>query len=286
MADGQVVEKVADQIEVVSDQVGEVAEVTRRITGREFGFFLAGTGIGVAAGFAVGYFVMGKRLETKYQKIADDEIEQMRDHYQRLNLALRGEVERRRPLEELIVEKGYAPPGEGSERVFTEEEQDAIDEANAKIPSDEEEEVETVQVETTSQVTEHVFTGTAVDGQWDYAVETKDRRPNVPYIIHVDEFRQNDLSHEQVTYTYYEEDDILADALANATIDDMDAVVGLGNLGRWGHGSNDPNITYVRNEELRIDFEIIRDRGSFHGSRSHIRHSAERRRPVDRGFDE
>lgn len=287
MADGQVVEQVADQIE-------EVAEVTRSLSGREIGFFFAGAGVGVAAGFAVGYFVMGKRLETKYEKIADEEITQMRDHYHQLGVALRGEAERRKPLEELVVERGYVS-NEGVRREYTEAEQAAIDEVAAKH-SDPSEEAEAediaasaVPTETVAEVappeTQNVFGNADETDDWDYAEEASKRERDVPYIIHVDEFRQNEPSHEQVTLTYYEQDDILADS-RDTTVDDMDEVVGLGNLGRWGHGSNDPNITYVRNEEMKLDVEILRDRGSFHETVHAIRHSSERRRSSSRGFDD
>lgn len=286
MATGPVVEKVADQLDTVSTHVEEVAEVTRRVTGREFGFFVAGTGLGIAAGFAAGYFALGKRLQTKYEKVADEEIAKMRDHYQQLTVALRGEAERRRPLEEIVVEKGYAT--EGTDRVFTEEEQAAIDEANARYPAEREEAAEAPQVVSTSltdvvRETHSIFV--EGDGAWSYADEIAKRDPQVPYIIHVDEFRQNEPGFDQLTFTYYEQDDSLVDS-REQLIDDMDAAIGLGNLERWGHGSNDPNIVYVRNEELGADIEIIRDQGRFHDSMPTIRHSSDTRREVRRGFDD
>lgn len=284
MAEGleQVTEQVADQLE-------EVAEVTRHLTGREVGFFLAGTGVGVAAGFAVGYFVMGKRLETKYQKLADEEVAKMREHYQQLRVALEGEAERRKPLEQLVVERGYTSTE--VKRDYTEEEQAAIDETNAKFPAEGPEETTPAFGPTASEATEEVETHNVfeeTEEEWNYDVEIAKREEldkDVPYIIHVDEFRQNENVYEQVTMTYYEGDDILADT-RNTIIEDMDAVIGLGNLGRWGHGSKDPNITYVRNEELKVDIEILRDRGSFHETVHSIRHSSERRSTTRGRFDD
>ena len=67
----------------------------------------------------------------------------------------------------------------------------------------------------------------------------------------------------------------------------MDEVIGLGNLGRWGHGSNDENIVYIRNLHLSLDFEVVRDRGSYaEETRKNVRHSYDRRRRVDRRFDD
>jgi hypothetical protein len=36
-----------------------------------------------------------------------------------------------------------------------------------------------------------------------------------------------------------------------------DMVVGQGNL-RWGHGSEDENLVYIRNERLEMEIEITR----------------------------
>ena len=262
MATEELIEKAADEIE-------EVAEVTRSLTGREVGFFIAGVGVGLAIGFTVGSKVMEKKLKTKYAKIAEDEISEMREHYQQKMVA----VEPKPPIEDVIKER---------ER-YTEAEQQAIDETNLLFPPEDGEEVvveEVIEVKETSQV--NVFNTET----WDYAKEVKSRDPEVPYIIHIDEFTQNEPDNEQITYTYYEIDDVLADP-RDTKVDDMDAVIGLGNLGRWGHGSNDENIVYIRNERLSLDFEVVRDRGSYaEETRKNIRHSYDRRRRIQRGFDD
>lgn len=266
MADGQLVEKVADEIDDVAFHVEEVAEATRSLTGREVGFFLVGAGVGIAIGFTVGYKVAEKRLKTKYSKLAEEEISEMREHYQQKMVA----VEPKPPLDKVVKER------------YSEIELQAIKETNAQFPPEEEvqEGVVVQEVEETTQV--NVFN----EPGWDYAAEIAKRDPEVPYIIHVDEFTQNEPDHDQLTYTYYEMDDVLADQQEN-TIDDMDAVIGLGNLGRWGHGSKDEHIVYIRNEEMKTDFEVVRDRGSFaEETRRNIRHSYDRRRRIQRGFDD
>jgi hypothetical protein len=125
-----------------------------------------------------------------------------------------------------------------------------------------------------------------VKDDWDYATEVKNRVPHLPYIIHIDEFAQNEDDYEQITYTYYEEDQILAD-VRDVAVDNLEQVVGFGNI-KFGHGSNDPSLVYVRNDKLHLDIEITRDEGSY-GEQVHgiIKHSADerRRRPI-RGFDD
>jgi hypothetical protein len=264
MANEQLIEEVADKIEDVAVQVEEVADATRRLTGREVGFFVVGAGLGVAVGFAVGYRIAEKRLKPRYEKYAEAEIGQMREHYLRKMRAATPKP----PVEQVVVEVE-----ERNERGFTEAEQKAIDEVNEKFPADEEKETTQVNVFEASE-------------EWNYQYELAHRSKHVPYIIHLDEFTENAPEHDQTTYTYYEIDDVMADS-RDTTIEDMDASIGLGNLGRWGHGSNDPNVVYVRNEVLGLDVEIVRDRGSWSETvRGTIRHSADRRRRPNRRFDD
>lgn len=270
MANEQLIEKAADEIEDVAVRVEEVAEATRRLTGREVGFFIAGAGIGVAIGFTVGYRIAEKRLQTKYSKLAEDEISEMRDHYQKKTVAAQ-----EKPPIDVVVEERH-------ER-YSKEEQQAIEETNAQFPA--KEATEAVVVEETVQEV-NVFN----TGEWDYAVEVRQRRPDVPYIIHYDEFTSNESGNEQMAYIYYEQDDALVDTTSQTQIEDMDEVIGLGNLGKWGHGSpHDENVVHIRNEHLQLDFEISRDPGSYEATISrNIRHSSSpdrRRRPI-RGFDD
>lgn len=272
MANEQLIEKAADEIEEVAYRVEDVAEATRRLTGREVGFFIAGAGIGVAIGFTVGYRIAEKRLQTKYSKLAEDEISEMRDHYQKKTVAAQ-----EKPPIDVVVE----------ERRYDEAEQEAIDEANAQFPA---EETITLVPATPEAIAEAVKENVFNTDEWDYAVEVKSRRPDVPYIIHYDEFTTNESGNEQMAYIYYEQDDALVDTTSQIQIEDMDEVIGLGNLGKWGHGSpHDENVVYIRNEHLSLDFEISRDPGSYEATISrNIRHSSSpdrRRRPI-RGFDD
>ncbi len=252
MATEQLIEQTADTIE-------EVAEATRGLTGRELGFFGVGAGLGIALGFAVGFRIAEKRMKLKYQNMAVSEIAKMREHYMQKTVAAQP-----KPPVETVTEKKTRRP-------YTEAEQQAINEV----------------VEAEEKLRESLKNETSSD-EWDYKYEISQRVKHVPYIIHHDEFLENAPSHDQVSYTYYEVDDMLSDT-RDTTIDDIDAVIGLGNLGRWGHGSpGDQNCVYIRNEKLGMDFEVVRDRGSFSDSvRGTIRHSSDRRRrPKHRGFDD
>jgi hypothetical protein len=102
----------------------------------------------------------------------------------------------------------------------------------------------------------NIFAGT--DEEWDYEAEIN-RRGSAAYILHVDEFVANELDYDQHTMTYYVGDDILADENDVPIYNFYDVV---GEL-RFGHGSKDPSLVYIRSEKLRTEWEVIRHTGSF-----------------------
>jgi hypothetical protein len=113
--------------------------------------------------------------------------------------------------------------------------------------------VNTINVfETVTQVPEQ-------EDEWDYEAEQSSRTPHEPYIIHSDEFHSGESGLRQTTLTYYAGDDVLCDE-AETPIYNAGEVVG--EL-RFGHGSKDANVVYVRNEKLGGEYEIVRDEGHF-----------------------
>lgn len=93
------------------------------------------------------------------------------------------------------------------------------------------------------------------DTTWDYKTEIANRDADIPYVIHYDEFMENEHQHEQVTLTYYETNQVLVDD-KDEPLNDMD-IVGVENLTRFGYGSNDENVVYIRNETIGIDIELV-----------------------------
>lgn len=107
-------------------------------------------------------------------------------------------------------------------------------------------------------VSHNVF---AQDGDdWDYDEEVKKRSPLEPYVIHKDEFfDENDKGYTQSTFTYYDGDKILADE-DDSPIYNHESVTG---PMLFGHGSGDPNVFYVRNDKRKSEYEIVYDPGLF-----------------------
>lgn len=78
-----------------------------------------------------------------------------------------------------------------------------------------------------------------------------------PYVISIEEFSEEMDHYDKVTVYFYEDDEVLADE-NEEVITDMDGTVGRDNMGFFGEGSNDPEVVYIRNEKLEIDYEVIR----------------------------
>lgn len=97
------------------------------------------------------------------------------------------------------------------------------------------------------------------DDQWDYEAELSVRTKDQPYVIHRDEFIQDEMGYDQSTITYYSGDDIMADQ-SDVPIYNYSAMIG--HL-KFGHGSGDPDIVYVRNEKLEMEWEILRHLGKY-----------------------
>jgi len=109
----------------------------------------------------------------------------------------------------------------------------------------------------------HVFAEDIIDENWDYEIERQGRDPRQPYVIHRDEYFNDEMDYGsagfQTTYTYYAADDILTDE-RDVPVYDKDEVVG--EL-KFGHGSGDPRIVYIRNEARESEFEIVLDDGAY-----------------------
>lgn len=95
----------------------------------------------------------------------------------------------------------------------------------------------------------------------DRSVRTLDK----PYVISIDEYHEDeDEGQEKITITYYVggETPILATE-DGRVIDDIEYAVGENNLQRFGEGSQDPNIVYIRNHQNGLDYEVVRSQRSY-----------------------
>lgn len=115
---------------------------------------------------------------------------------------------------------------------------------------------------------------------WDINAEivAREAAPDEPYVISTDEWAKNEGQYEQVQLTYFQGSGDLVDN-GGVEINNEEQVIGVDNLTRFGHGSGDNNIVYIRNERLGMDFEIIRTEGTMESAAAgELRHSREPRR--------
>lgn len=75
-----------------------------------------------------------------------------------------------------------------------------------------------------------------------------------PYVINPDDFAWND-EYEKVSLTYFA-DAVLVDE-DDKPMEDVDSTVGVDYVNHFGEYEDD--IVYIRNDKLKIDFEICRD---------------------------
>lgn len=221
-------------VEEVATNLEEVAEATRKINTSAVGYVLGGMVIGAALGFYWGYRFNKEKIRAEAFKESAEEVEKIREAYQA----------RQKPsVEELVEERGYSTAVEVEEPPRP---------TRAPVP---------VQEPLRAPPVVTYDGGKSKDDGWDYALELRARDPEVPYIIHQDEFNESEAGYSKVTYTYYAGDDVLCDE-DGRPLPHAQEVVGKDNL-RFGHGSDDIDVVFVRNQKLELEMEICRSPASY-----------------------
>lgn len=114
---------------------------------------------------------------------------------------------------------------------------------------------------------EHVLDDNPYNLNWDstelnYEEEKKNRSDDAPYVISKDEFDYDKPEYAKIDLEYYQMEQVLLDDRVEP-MTDVDEIVGEKNLIRFGHGSGDRRLVYIRNEELETDFEVRMMMGSY-----------------------
>lgn len=108
------------------------------------------------------------------------------------------------------------------------------------------------------------------DDDWDHEAELKKREESDgPYILHITEFMENDSDYPQISLTYYTEDEVVVDDDDKPVYNYHD-VLGIDNL-RFGHGSTQDGVVYIRNEKRKADFEVLKFEGHYATERLGLR---------------
>ena len=259
-------EVVADVAEEVAEQALHVASASRGADGRGVGLAVGAFLLGAGIGGGLVYILAKRALETKYQKIADEQVEEMREHYAQKAIALESEAAKR-PVKEIVEERGYSSPDADTSQppmavsppnAVKEQAKETVKDARpdgAKVVKEPQEHAEVQNV-----FAEH---GDASGDTWVHAEELKKRSPDRPYVIHLDE-RDEFEDYQPVSLTYFEGDDVVSNERDEIIgPEDRERLLGEKNLEKFGHGSQDPSVVYIRNDALELIYEVVKSPRSY-----------------------
>lgn len=274
-------------IDVTADAVAEVAhqaegaeKAIRSLSSIKVQFGLLGAACGATVGALIAFKVAYSKAETKYNQFADDEIETMRRHYQAKMVALEATAAKE-DLEDIVAEKGYASTDASPPMAVTpptgvvEAAKEALQEQPPAAKVSKEPESRNIFKDAEAQDVE-------IHAEWDYHAEKTRRSPDIPYVIHYDE-RGEFADYTDMTLTYYEADDVLCNERDEIVPpEEREKLVGERNLERFGHGSNDANIVFIRNDSTELEIEVIKSPNSYAEEVHGFTHSANDRSNLER----
>ena len=241
MATGAIVEEVANNLE-------EVAEITRTVNAAVVGAFMGGTWFGIAVGGIFGYRLGVRRTKAKAMQEAEAEIDSMREQFRQRDLARQNEADKKVREEEGWDYEATVKPYSGPNEAVVDYTKPGERPLPPPVPV---QEPKPVFVPVPPRVLDETIDG------WNYADEFAKRRAGKPYVIHEDEFTNDNLpSHAITTYTYYQVDGVVADE-DGSRLPNVAETIGDA-LNRFGHGAGDPNVVFVRNDKLQLQIEITR----------------------------
>lgn len=292
--------------EAILDGVDEIVATIEVVKSNPL--VLAAVGVaGLAVGLGGGYLAAKRVLSKHYEAIAEQEIAEAKEFYAGLHkVGLDGTaitpqdvLVERHGSEAMEALRGYR--GQGEEPAESEDLETALDEQDeAQIRRLEEkarqahEEYQANASAPVVEVTEEVTTlNVFTDPTFDLNEELKYRTEDKPYIITHDEYFAAERDYDTSTLTYFEDDDTVVDE-QDKPLEDVDAIIGEDHLVRFGSGSKDRNIVYIRNDRLETDYEVVKAKGSYleavlgmgDDDTNSLRHSADMRRAFRSGADE
>lgn len=228
--------------ETVEPVVSSVVDVAGRAEVPKLGNLALAGAVGLVGGATVAWFVAKRHYKSVYETLAEQEIAEAKEFYARYHK----------------VGEYSTPEGAVSASGI------AAAEALTRYQGGNPEPEETVVVEERTEAT-NVFVSRQANDEWDQDAEDQLRTTigdNDPYIISKDEFMANENDYQNPSLAYFAEDDVLVDE-QEKPIEQIEMVVGEDNLTKFGHGSGDNRVVYIRNDKLGCDFEIIKNDGSY-----------------------
>lgn len=218
---------------------------------------------GIAAGVAVvsltigaasGYYYAVKKLNDEYNAKMEDEIARTKKHYQR--------VYDKEDLETTAFKAGIGEAAEALKEYQGGTDTGTIFTDDGPVP------VEVVEAGEEKNIFD--------DGD-ELRVDKENRDPDKPYVIDIGEYLDTPDKFEQLELTYYAGDAILGDDKDEPIPDfNVDPLIGRANLMLFGASDPEqPHVVLVRNEKMKMDFEITHSDGKFAHEVAGLQHSDE-----------
>lgn len=175
------------------------------------------------AGAVIGSVVTWKLVKTKYEQIANDEIESVKERFRDREMTVKDVVE---TFNNEVVNIDISLKNKDIDKC-----NDIIDKNGYRNYS------------------------TKKDSDNKIEEKEEDKEMEGPYVISPEEFDESE--YETETLTYYA-DGILTDLYDNIIDEkDIDGLIGKDSLNHFGEFEDD--TVFVRNDEKEIDYEILRD---------------------------
>lgn len=232
-------------MEETVDTIVTSADALARSARPKLGYLAVAGTLGLVGGATAAWFVAERHYKAKYARIATQEIAEAKEFYARLH-----------KKDDFATPEGAvsALSASGAEAA----EALAIYQGKDPDPAD-------IMVEQTVIEETNIFAERESNDEWDQEKEEEARttlNADEPYIISQEEFLINENDYQNPSLVYFAEDDVLVDD-QEKPIELIDPVVGEDNLTRFGHGSKDNRIVYIRNDKLGCDFEIVKNEGNY-----------------------
>ena len=199
------------------------------------------------AGAAIGSVVTWKVIKTKYEQISNEEIESVREEYQRLTKIMRMEID--------ACRKATAAHTKVDNAVDEDDDEDDIDypdDDDRDFTEKEKEQVEYYKITSRYRGSYEENNENNEEGEEDGDDEVP--YVNGPYVITPEDFASSPPGYNCCPLDYYK-DGTLADGWGVPM--DIEETIGEEALDHFGEYVDD--VVYVRNERLELDYEVTRD---------------------------
>lgn len=224
------------------------------IIGHPYAIPIAAGVTGAAAGFVLGYSIAQRIVSKKIHAAADQMAEDMKALLDQIDESSTI-LERNQLSLDLGPGKLYKISDEGVTRFsLTDVESPQLDVITDKHGNS---------IEEPEPIQEYVVRSTLndpADEGWDWDTELAARGPTDPYIIHRNEFFGDETEWDnQQQLTWYEVDGVLTNESESPI---YNWIFMTGDL-KFGHGSGEPDVVYIRNPRLHAEYEVTRLNQSF-----------------------